>query len=95
MALYLLSIFCHQDIVQSADIFLYEDNRGAYMMILDDQSTTRTCYTDIQYFSFLDWVEVNLINIQSIPTLLNNVNMLTKSMLRMIFHYQVNILLGK
>jgi hypothetical protein len=59
---------------------LYEDHNSALLMANAQQPTCHTCHIDIKKFLILEWVEQDLIILESIKTSDNAVDTFTKSL---------------
>ena len=86
MALDVRSILHNIGIQQEHATLLYEDNLGAYLMADAHQPTKRTHHMDICYFSLLDWVEQDMIELEPIGTTNNGADMFTKGLNRTMLH---------
>ena len=97
MALYLRSILAELEVPQDLATPLFEDNNGALMMANAQQRTKRTrhIHMDIRHFSLLDWVEEDLLKLESIDTACNPSDALTKNVPRILYHCHYDILLGR
>jgi len=66
MILYFRSILHDLNYPQTHATILYEDNNGALLMANAQQPTRRTRHMDIKTFALLDWVEQDLLLLQTI-----------------------------
>ncbi len=74
---------------------LYEDNNGALMMANAQQPTRRTRHMDIKKFALIDWVEQDLIILQSMCTAENAADGLTKPLAKQLFNRHSDTILGE
>jgi hypothetical protein len=77
---------------QAEATVLYEDNNGALMMANAQQPTRWTRHMDIKKFALLDWVEQDLIILQSGKTAENAADGLTKPLAKQLFTIAIRIL---
>lgn len=68
MVLYLPSILNDFGLTHMNFTILYEYDMITYLMAQIIQHTLRTRYTYIKHFSILDWVEIDIIELQHIKT---------------------------
>ena len=61
LVLFFHSLLEDLGIPQHYATIIYEDNKGALMMVNSQQPTRRTRHLEIKHFALLDWVERNLI----------------------------------
>ena len=95
LILFFRSILADLGIEQEKATVLYEDNNGALLMANAQQPTRRTRHMDIKKFAVLDWVEQDLIILQSICTAENAADGLTKPLAKVLFHRHSDTILGK
>ena len=67
------------DMPQDEATIMYEDNRGALMMANAGQPTKRTWHIAIKEFALLDWVERDLLILETIANADNIADSLTKA----------------
>lgn len=86
MALCLRSILDQLRVPQQYATVLYEDNRGALLLANAGQPTKHSRHIAIREYALLDWVERDLIAMESISTALNASDIVTKQLGRILFH---------
>ena len=74
---------------------VYKDNQGALLMAQQRQPTKRTRHMDVKHFAVSDWVERDLILVQSIPTAENISDAFTKQTPRTLFYRHYDRLMGR
>jgi dUTP pyrophosphatase len=95
MILFFRSILADLGIEQEKATVLFEDNNGALLMANAQQPTRRTRHMDIKKFALLDWVEQDLMILQSICTAENAADGLTKPLAKQLFYRHADTVLGK
>ena len=79
MTLYLRSILDELDIPQQFATVLYEDNRGALLLMASAaQPTKQSRHIEIRIYALLDWVERDLVTLEDVTSGLNSSDILTK-----------------
>ena len=79
MTLYLRSILDELDIPQQFATVLYEDNRGALLLMASAaQPTKQSRHIEIRNYALLDWVERDLVTLEDVASGLNSSDILTK-----------------
>ena len=94
-ALYIRSILDEIRLPQDYATPIYEDNNGAIMMANAGKPTKRTRHIDIKFFSLLEWVERDLVILESIDTTCNASDTMTKSLGRILFNRHKDIMMGR
>jgi hypothetical protein len=82
------------DMPQDDATIMYEDNRGALMMANAGQPTKRTWHIAIKEFALLDWVERDLLILETIATADNIADSLTKAVGKILFDCHFDIIMG-
>jgi len=95
LILFLRSILEDLGLEQKNATVLYEDNNGALMMANAQQPTRRTRHMDIKKFALLEWVEQDLLILQSVCTAENAADGLTKPLPKQLFYRHSDTILGK
>jgi hypothetical protein len=95
LILFFRSLLQDLSIEQPHATILYEDNNGALLMANAQQPTCRTHHIDIKKFSLLEWVEQDLIILESIKTSDNAADTFTKSLVRQLFYRHVDTIMGR
>jgi hypothetical protein len=95
MILFFRSILADLGIEQQYAMILYEDNNGALLMANAQQPTRRTRHMDIKKFALLEWVEQDLMILQSIKTAENAADAMTKPLGRQLFHRHADTIMGR
>mmetsp|Transcript_23363 Transcript_23363/g.33516 ORF Transcript_23363/g.33516 Transcript_23363/m.33516 type:complete len:1554 (+) Transcript_23363:3270-7931(+) len=93
--LFFRSILDDLDIPQDEATVLFEDNNGALMMANAQQPTRRTRHMDIKHFSLLDWVERDLLILQSITSSDNPADAMTKMLPKQLFYRHLDTYMGR
>ena len=79
---------------QDEATILYEDNTGALLMANAQQPTRRTRHIEIKHFALLDWVEQDLLKLQSISTNDNAADAMTKMLSKQLFYRHLDTYMG-
>jgi hypothetical protein len=95
LILYFRSLLEDMEISQPNATLLYKDNNGALLMANAQQPTRRTRHLDIKKFALLDWVEQDLLLLQSIKTHDNAADTMTRSLSRQLFYRHVDTMMGR
>mmetsp|Transcript_10383 Transcript_10383/g.14952 ORF Transcript_10383/g.14952 Transcript_10383/m.14952 type:complete len:1434 (-) Transcript_10383:2326-6627(-) len=95
MILFFRSLLDDLGIEQKHATVLYEDNNGALMMANAQQPTRRTRHMDIKKFALLDWVEQDLMILQSVKTAENAADGMTKPLGRQLFYRHADTIMGR
>jgi hypothetical protein len=95
MLLFFCSILDDFGLDQRHTTVLYEDNTGALLMTNAGQPTRRTHHMDIKHFSILDWVERDLLILNSIPTSGNASDAMTKLLTKQLFYRHFDSYMGR
>jgi hypothetical protein len=95
MLLFFRSILDDIGLDQRHATVLYEDNTGALLMANAGQPTHRTRHMDIKHFSILDWVERDLLILNSIPTSDNASNAMIKLLPKQLFYRHFDSYMGR
>ena len=95
ITLYLRSILEELGLEQHHATIIYEDNRGALLMANAGQPTRRTRHMDIKSFSLQEWVEEDLLILESIETTHNIADGFTKPLGKTLFHKHNATIMGK
>jgi hypothetical protein len=95
MILFFRSLLDDLGIQQQHATILYEDNNGALMMANAQQPTRRTHHNYIKKFALLEWVEQDLLTLQSIKTNDNAADTMTKALAEQMFYRHCNTLMGR
>jgi protein tyrosine phosphatase len=78
MVLYLRSVLAELGYEQEHATTLFEDNRGAVLMLQASKPTRQTRHIDICNFAFLQWVDQDLLQVVDIKSAANVSDILTK-----------------
>jgi hypothetical protein len=95
MILFFRSLLQDLNLDQTHATILYEDNKGALMMANAQQPTRRTRHMDIKKFALLDWVEQDLMIMQSIKTAENAADAMTKPLAKQLFYRHADTIMGR
>jgi hypothetical protein len=95
MILFFRSLLQDLNIEQTQATILYEDNNGALMMANAQQPTRRTRHMDIKKFALLDWVEEDIMILQSIKTAENAADGMTKPLAKQLFYRHADTIMGR
>uniref|UniRef100_A0A7S1VQI3 Reverse transcriptase Ty1/copia-type domain-containing protein n=1 Tax=Grammatophora oceanica TaxID=210454 RepID=A0A7S1VQI3_9STRA len=95
MALHLRSILDELNVPQQYATVLYEDNRGALLMATAGQPTRQSRHIDIRNFALLDWVERDLVDLESISTSVNAADLATKQVGPILFRRHLDNVSGR
>jgi len=79
---------------QTDATILFEDNTGALMMANAQQPTRRTRHMDIKHFALLDWVEQDMLVLETIPTTDNVADAMTKTLGKNLFYRHYDTYMG-
>lgn len=93
--LFFRSILEDLGIPQDHATVLYEDNMGALLMANAKQPTRRTRHMDIKHFSLLDWVERDLVLLQTVTTHDNAADAMTKFLPKQLFYRHFDTYMGR
>jgi hypothetical protein len=93
--LYYRSLLEELGIPQYDATVLYEDNRGAYYMANARQTTARTRHIDIREFALVEWVEQDLMILETVKTADNGADGMTKANAKVLFQRHAATMLGK
>ena len=74
---------------------IYEGNMEALLMTNAQQPTRRTRHMDIKAVSLLEWVEEDLIILESVDTTHNIADGFTKPLGKNLFHKHNHIIMGE
>ena len=94
-ALYIRSILDEIGLLQKNPTKIYADNRGALCLANAQQPTRRTKHIDIKQMVILQWTEEDMLNFEPVPTQLNFADSITKSVGRIKFYEQNDVLMGR
>ena len=86
MILFFRSLLDELGLPQTHATVLFEDNTGALLMANAQQPTRRTRHIEIKHFALLDWVEQDLLTLQSISTHDNAADAMTKTLPKQLFY---------
>jgi len=95
MILFFRSILEDLGIPQAEATVLFEDNMGALLMANAKQPTRRTRHMEIKHFSLLDWVERDLLLLQTVTTHDNAADAMTKFLPRQLFYRHFDTYMGR
>ena len=95
MIIFFRSIFDDLGIPQQQATIMYEDNRGALFMANAQQTSQRTRHIDIKYFALIDWVQEDLMILESIPTSDNCADAMTKALAKTLFYHHTDTIMGR
>jgi hypothetical protein len=94
MILFYRSLLQDLGMEQTDTTVLFEDNKGALMMANAQQPTKRTRHMDIKHFALLDWVEQDMLILETIPTTENVSDAMTKTLNRNLFYRHYDTYMG-
>jgi hypothetical protein len=94
MILFFRSLLADVGLAQTDATVLFEDNNGALMMANAQQPTRRTRHMEIKHFALLDWVERDLLILQSIKTQENAADAMTKTLTKQLFYRHLDTYMG-
>ena len=80
---------------QLSPTVIYVDNKGAYNIAQQGQPTKNSKHIDIRHFAIQDWVEKDLISIESVKTTSNVSDSLSKATQKQLFHRHFDFIMGK
>jgi hypothetical protein len=93
--LFFRSVLDEMKIEQHHATKLYEDNAGALLMANAQQPTRRTRHMDIKKFALLDWVQEDLLLLQTIKTSDNAADNMMKILGPQLFHRHTDTIMGR
>jgi hypothetical protein len=94
MILFYRSLMEDLGLEQSDATVLFEDNNGALLMANAQQPTKRTRHMDIKHFALLDWVEQDMLILETISTSDNVSDAMTKTLSRNLFYRHYDTYMG-
>jgi hypothetical protein len=94
MILFFRSLLDELGLPQTHATVLFEDNTGALLMANAQQPTRRTHHIEIKHFALLDWVEQDLLTLQSISTHDNAADAMTKTLPKQLFYRHMDTYMG-
>ena len=95
LILYFRSLLHDLDIPQDEATVIYEDNRGALLMVEAQQPTKNSRHIDIKHYAILDWTERDMITLQGISTHDNASDSMTKPLARQLFYRHFDTYMGR
>ena len=95
LVLYFRSLLQELNIPQEDATVIYEDNRGALMMVAAGQPTKNSRHIDIKHYAILDWTERDLVALHSISTHDNASDGMTKPLAKQLFHRHSDTYMGR
>mmetsp|Transcript_14552 Transcript_14552/g.20797 ORF Transcript_14552/g.20797 Transcript_14552/m.20797 type:complete len:1557 (+) Transcript_14552:1335-6005(+) len=95
LILYFRSLLDDLGIPQREATVIYEDNRGALMMVEAQQPTKNSRHIDIKHYAILDWVERDLLTLQDISTHDNASDGMTKPLAKQLFYRHFDTYMGR
>jgi hypothetical protein len=95
LVLYFRSLLHDLDIPQHEATIIYEDNRGALMMVEAQQPTKNSRHIDIKYYAILNWVEQDLVTLHDISTHDNASDSMTKPLAKQLFFRHFDSYMGR
>ena len=95
LVLYVRSILFELGFEQTDPTVIHEDNRGCLFLANAQKPTKRTRHVAIKQFMIQDWVETDQILMSAIETQCNISDAFTKSLGRIKFYEQFDVLMGR
>jgi hypothetical protein len=94
MILFYRSLLADLEQEQTDATVLFEDNNGALLMANVQQPTKCTRHMDIKHFAILDWVEQDMLILETIHTSENVSDAMTKTLNRNLFYRHYDTYMG-
>jgi hypothetical protein len=95
MILFFCSILEDLQIPKHHATIMYEDNRGALFMANAQQTSQRTRHIDIKLFALIDWVQEDLMVLETIPTSDNCSDTMRKALAKTLFYRHTDTIMGR
>ena len=93
--IYVRTILDELRLSQLSPTVIYVDNKGAYNIAQQGQPTKNSKHIDIRHFAIQDWVEKDLISLESVKTTSNVSDSLSKATQKQLFHRHFDFIMGK